>query len=408
MGRGVANQIVNSVPGHASWSRSSTARSTRRAARLPRGRRRRVPSPSTTRRGARARRCAAGVPAVTDDPIAAVRGRRHRRRRRSHRRGRVRRAASRSRRSSTASTSCSMNAELDGTVGPLLQALRRRGRRRLHRLRRRPAGRADEPLPVRPGDRAHAAGAAATSRACRTRTATRPRRRASPSKWGQNPYMVTSFADGTKISLRAGHRRQRHRHDGRAARHGAAPTTRGHVDELTRRYDVDELRALGGVVDYVVGAKPGPGVFVLGHARRPEAAALPQPLQARRGSALQLLHALPPVPLRGADSSVARAVLFGDAAIAADRRPRRSTSSRPPRPTCRPGTISTRSAATTPTARPRRADVTAAESAAADGRGRGLRAPRDVRKDEVLTYDDVRLPAGRLVDELRAEQARLS
>ena len=29
------------------------------------------------------------------------------------------------------------------------------------------------------------------------------------------------------------------------------------------------------------------------------------------------------------------------------------------------------------------------------------------RKDEVITYDDVELPAGRLVDELRAEQAAL-
>ena len=30
---------------------------------------------------------------------------------------------------------------------------------------------------------------------------------------------------------------------------------------------------------------------------------------------------------------------------------------------------------------------------------------RDVPRDEVLTYDDVELPAGRLVDDLRAEQA---
>jgi predicted homoserine dehydrogenase-like protein len=37
---------------------------------------------------------------------------------------------------------------------------------------------------------------------------------------------------------------------------------RGHVDELTKDYDIDELKALGGVVDYVVGAQPGPGVFV--------------------------------------------------------------------------------------------------------------------------------------------------
>ena len=31
---------------------------------------------------------------------------------------------------------------------------------------------------------------------------------------------------------------------------------------------------------------------------------------------------------------------------------------------------------------------------------------RDVAKDEVLTYDDVELPAGRVADRLRAEQYR--
>ena len=31
---------------------------------------------------------------------------------------------------------------------------------------------------------------------------------------------------------------------------------------------------------------------------------------------------------------------------------------------------------------------------------------RDVPKDGVLTYDDVELPAGRLADQLRAEQYR--
>ena len=31
---------------------------------------------------------------------------------------------------------------------------------------------------------------------------------------------------------------------------------------------------------------------------------------------------------------------------------------------------------------------------------------RDIPKDQVLTYDDVELPAGRLADQLRAEQYR--
>jgi predicted homoserine dehydrogenase-like protein len=34
----------------------------------------------------------------------------------------------------------------------------------------------------------------------------------------------------------------------------------------------------------------------------------------------------------------------------------------------------------------------------------GCRLKRDIPKDQALTYDDVELPAGRLVDRLRAEQ----
>lgn len=82
-------------------------------------------------------------------------------------------------------------------------------------------------------------------------------------QWNQNPKMVTSFADGTKISFE------------QAAVANATGMTvaqrgmlgrdfSGHIDELRHLYDVEELSALGGVVDYVVGAQPGPGVFVFG------------------------------------------------------------------------------------------------------------------------------------------------
>ena len=35
-----------------------------------------------------------------------------------------------------------------------------------------------------------------------------------------------------------------------------------HVDELVSLFDIEELKKLGGIVDFVVGAKPSPGVFV--------------------------------------------------------------------------------------------------------------------------------------------------
>jgi predicted homoserine dehydrogenase-like protein len=41
------------------------------------------------------------------------------------------------------------------------------------------------------------------------------------------------------------------------------------------------------------------------------------------------------------------------------------------------------------------------------GLAEGATLKRDVSQDEVLTYDDVDLPAGRLVDQLRAEQDRI-
>ena len=39
-----------------------------------------------------------------------------------------------------------------------------------------------------------------------------------------------------------------------------------------------------------------------------------------------------------------------------------------------------------------------------EGLVEGCRLQRDIEKDEVITYDDVELPAGRLADQLRAEQ----
>jgi predicted homoserine dehydrogenase-like protein len=41
-----------------------------------------------------------------------------------------------------------------------------------------------------------------------------------------------------------------------------------------------------------------------------------------------------------------------------------------------------------------------------EGLVKGCKLLRDVAKDEVLTYDDVELPTGRIADQLRAEQYR--
>jgi predicted homoserine dehydrogenase-like protein len=66
-------------------------------------------------------------------------------------------------------------------------------------------------------------------------------------KWGQDPYMVTSFADGTKISFEQAI--VANATGMCVARRGMLGRDfRGHVDELTKEYDIEELKALGGVV----------------------------------------------------------------------------------------------------------------------------------------------------------------
>ena len=119
-------------------------------------------------------------------------------------------------------------------------------------------------------------------------------------RWGQDPWMVTSFADGTKMSVEqsivanaAGlsvHKRGMLGRD-----------HKGHVDELTQMYDIDELREPWWSRRLCRVFQPQPRHLLPRRARRSEAAALPGVVQARQRAALQLLHAVSLVPLRGSD-----------------------------------------------------------------------------------------------------------
>jgi predicted homoserine dehydrogenase-like protein len=224
-------------------------------------------------------------------------------------------------------------------------------------------------------------------------------------RWGQDPHMVTSFADGTKVSVEQAlvanatgmsvHRRGMlgMDHD-------------GHVDELTTRYDLDELVALGGAVDYVVGAKPGPGVYVLATHDDPKQRHYLELYKLGTGplySFYQPYHLCHfEVP-----TTIARAALLGDATI---------------RPLGAPSVEVVTTAKTDLAAgtvldalggyhyygQAERADVTRAEALLPVGVAEGCTLLRDVPKDSTLTYADVRLPEGRLVDQLREAQSALA
>ena len=81
-------------------------------------------------------------------------------------------------------------------------------------------------------------------------------------RWGQNAAMVTSFADGSKISFEqsivanATGFKVRSRGMSRGLKYD------GSIMDIHKLYDLDEVRALGGIVDYTVGPA-GVKVFVL-------------------------------------------------------------------------------------------------------------------------------------------------
>ncbi|MBP3974563.1 NAD(P)H-dependent oxidoreductase [Pseudoxanthomonas spadix] len=223
-------------------------------------------------------------------------------------------------------------------------------------------------------------------------------------KWGQDPYMVTSFADGTKISFEQA-----------IVANGTGMSIlkrgmtgldhRGHVDELTRSYDIDALKAVGGAVDYVVGAQPGPGVYVLATHDDSKQRHYLNLYKLGEGplysfyTPYHLCHF--EVPL-----SVARVVLLRDAVLQPLDGPLVEVVATAKRDLEAGETLDALGGYLT-YGQCERADVTAREALLPMGVAEGCVLKRAIARDAVLTYDDVTLPHGRLIDRLRAEQAAL-
>jgi predicted homoserine dehydrogenase-like protein len=223
-------------------------------------------------------------------------------------------------------------------------------------------------------------------------------------KWGQQPTMVTSFADGTKISFEQAIV---------ANATGMQVARRGmlgynfdrHVDELTKQYDVEELKQLGGIVDYVVGAKPGPGVFVLATHDDPKQRHYLNLYKLGEGPLYSfyvpyhLCHFEAPL-------SVARAVLFRDAVLAPLAGPRVEVITAAKRDLTE-GEIIDGLGGYMTYGLAENAAVVQTENLLPIGLAEGGRLTRNIAKDEVLTRDDLVLPENRVCDRLRTEQDAL-
>ncbi|TVP59852.1 MAG: NAD(P)-dependent oxidoreductase [Nodularia sp. (in: Bacteria)] len=220
-------------------------------------------------------------------------------------------------------------------------------------------------------------------------------------RWGQKAHMVTSFADGTKISFEQAI--VANATGMKVAQRGMLGYNfSGHVDEMTKMYDVDQLKELGGIVDYVVGAQPSPGVFVFATHDDPKQRHYLDLYKLGEGplysfyTPYHLCHF--EVPL-----SVARAVLFADAVL--------SPLAGPLVDVITTAKINLKAGETLDGigyymtyGQCENSAIVQEQKLLPIGLAEGCRLKRDIPQDQVLTYDDVELPEGRLCDQLRAEQ----
>ncbi|MBB2971370.1 SAF domain-containing protein [Mesorhizobium sp. RMAD-H1] len=223
-------------------------------------------------------------------------------------------------------------------------------------------------------------------------------------QWNQTPSMVASFADGTKmtaeqaivanaVGLKVSQR-------GMIGREYD-----GHVDDLVDLYDIDELRALGGIVDYVVGTRPSPGIYVLAEARDENQAFFLNLGKLGKGPLYSFYTAWHLTVLEFG-ISVARVALCRDVVIGNSNAPSVDVVAAAKRPLRQGETIDGIGGYMTYGVA-ENYEISRREHLLPMGLAEGCRLKRDVPVDQVLTYDDVEAPAGSVAHALRRQQDAL-
>lgn len=215
----------------------------------------------------------------------------------------------------------------------------------------------------------------------------------------QTPEMITSFADGTKLSMECtilanatGLK------IGKRGMYGPPCTN---VKEASGLFPMDQLLN-GGLTDYLLGAEPGTGVFVIGYNDHPIKSQYMNFFKMGDGPLYTFytpFH-LPQVQML---TTIARAALFHDATATPLGKPVSDVLTLAKRD-LKAGEILDGIGGYTCYGENDNADVAQEGNFLPMGLSEGCRLKRDIPKDQVITYTDVIVPEGRLGDKLRAEQ----
>jgi predicted homoserine dehydrogenase-like protein len=225
-------------------------------------------------------------------------------------------------------------------------------------------------------------------------------------KWGQNVEMVTSFADGSKVSFEQAV--VANAIDATVLKRGmTGPTVEvgTKIDGAVNWFDQEKLTSGKAYVDYVVGAHPGPGVFLLG--------TMENPIQKHYLN----LYKLGEGPLYcfytpyhlchfEAPTTVARAFIFNDAALTPLGKPRVDVVTIAKKDMNKGETLDGIGGYSSYGVC-EEYDRARSENLLPIGLSEGCILKRDIKKDEAITFEDVELPADRLSDKLWNEQIDL-
>jgi predicted homoserine dehydrogenase-like protein len=220
-------------------------------------------------------------------------------------------------------------------------------------------------------------------------------------RWEQNPAMVTSFADGSKISFEQAIVANATGFTVRSRGMSRGVEYHDDIMRIASVYDIDELRELGGIVDYTVGPS-GVKVFCLAEHPDPKQQHYLNLYKMGEGPLYpfwipyHLVHFETP-------NAIARVVCFGDSLAPPLAGPVVEVCAVAKRD-LRAGEVLDDYGMYMTYGEAERTDVMRHERLLPEGLVAGCVMERGVPKDQALTYDDVRLPPGRIADRLREEQ----
>ena len=223
--------------------------------------------------------------------------------------------------------------------------------------------------------------------------------RAFAEKYKQQPRMVTSFADGTKISMEMAV--VANATGFKVAKRGMYGHQCDHVNDAPNLYNLEDYID-NGIVDYVLGAQPPGGVFVVGFHDDPVQRQYLNYYKLGEGpfyvfyTPFHICHF--EVPL-----TIARATDFHDAAIAPLSAPVVDVVTAAKRD-LKAGEMLDYIGGYTCYGMAENSTTVKSENLLPMGLAEGCRLKKDLPKDSVISYEDIELPKDRYCDRLRAEQ----